>query len=154
MVDLLLDQTLRERGRGRLFVFAHNSHLRRGVSQWQLGPDLLSWWPAGAHLDALLGPRYAVIGTGVGESVANGISRAEPGTLEALLAASPGPARFIPTAGGRALPLDTLPVRSGASLNSTYFPLTAHSLADFDWLAVLDTTGYARGGPALRQPGA
>ena len=35
--------------------------------------------------------------------------------------------------------------------NPTYIPLRPQSFSDFDWLAVLDSTGYNRGGPALGQ---
>ena len=89
----------------------------------------------------------------MGVSEANGIGQPEPGTLEARLTAAPGPARFIPTHRGRGLPaseIAALPTRSGSTKNSTYFALTPESLTDFDWLAVLDSTGYARGGPPLR----
>ena len=37
-------------------------------------PEGVAWWPAGAHLAATLGPRYAVIGSGVGMSDENGIA--------------------------------------------------------------------------------
>jgi len=53
---------------------------------------------------------------------------------------------------GRRLPtaaVAALPPRSGGPKNSTYFPLTPESFTDFDRLAVLDTTGYPRGGPPL-----
>jgi hypothetical protein len=33
--------------------------------------------------------------------------------------------------------------------NSTYFPLTAQSFIDFDWLAIFDAATYNRGGPLL-----
>lgn len=143
----------RERGRGKVLVFAHNSHLQRSPARWQLGPDLLTWWPAGAHMHALLGPRYALVGTAVGWSEPNGIGRPEPGTLEALLTAAPGPLRLIPTFRGQGLPADAiaaLPTRVGGVLNTSYTtPLGPHSFADFDWLAVLDSVAYARGGPPL-----
>jgi erythromycin esterase-like protein len=138
---------------GKVFAFAHNSHLRRGKAQWQWGADLHIWWPAGAHLDSMLGPRYAVIGSAVGVSGANGIGQPEAGTLEARLTAAPGPGRFIPTHKGQGLPtsaIASLPVRSGSAKNPGYFPLTAESLTDFDWLAVLDSTTYTRGGPPLQ----
>jgi hypothetical protein len=61
------------------------------------GPDLIEWCPAGAHLGVRLGPRYAVIGTGVGASETHGIAAPDAGSLEAILAATPGPARFTPT---------------------------------------------------------
>lgn len=155
MADNLAYMISRERGRGRVLAFAHNSHLQRGRAEWQLGPHALTWWTAGAQLDALLGPGYAVIGSAVGVSDASGIGRPEPGTLEARLTAASGPARFVSTHRGRGLPageIAALPTRSGSTTNSTYFPLTPESLADFDWLAVLDATEYARGGPPLRQP--
>lgn len=154
MADNLAYTVAREQGRGKVLAFAHNSHLRRGESQWQLGPDLLKWWPAGAHLNEMLGQRYAVIGTAVGISDANGIGQPEGGTLEARLTAAPGPARFIPTHRGQGLPASEIAAhttRSGSAKNPTYFALTPQSLVDFDWLAVLDSTAYSRGGPPLPQ---
>jgi erythromycin esterase-like protein len=150
MADNLAYIVSRERGRGKVLAFAHNCHLKRGKAAWQLGPDLLGWWPAGAHLQELLGPRYAVIGSAVGVSEANGIGPPEAGTLEARLTAAPGPARFIPTHHGHGLSasaIDALPTRSGSTQNASYFALTPQSLTEFDWLAVLDSTTYHRGGP-------
>src|SRR5207253_3676350 len=91
MADNLAYMVSRERGRGKLLAFAHNSHLKRGIAKWQLGPTALVWWPAGAHLDPMLGPRYAVIGSAVGVSDANGIGPPEASTLEARLTDVPGP---------------------------------------------------------------
>jgi erythromycin esterase len=141
MADNLVRMVSRERGRGKLLAFAHNSHLQRGKAQWQLGTDLLIWWPAGAHLREMFGQRYAVVGSALGVSEANGIGRPEAGTLEAHLTAVPGPARFISTHCGQGLStsaIKDLPTRSGSSKNPTYFPLTPQSFTDFDWLAVLD----------------
>jgi hypothetical protein len=101
-----------------------------------------SWWPAGSHLDQIMGSGYAVIGTAVGISDANGIGKPEERTLEAQLTAAPGPARFIPTGKGQGLPADeiaSLPRRSGSAKNPTYFPLGPESFTDFDWLAVFDS---------------
>jgi hypothetical protein len=101
----------------------------------------------------MLGPRYAVIGSALGVSEANGIGQPESGTLEAQLTAVPG-ARFIPTHKGQGLPtsaIAALPTRSGSMKNPTYFALTPQSFTDFDWLAVLDSTAYSRGGPPLQQ---
>ncbi len=155
--DLMMADTLAyiatlECGRGKVLVFAHNSHLKRGKAEWQLGPHALAWWPAGAHLDSMLGARYAVVGAGLGVSEDNGIGVPEPGTLEALLTAAPGPARFIPTHRGTQFPPGTLPAiraRSGSARNPGYFPLDARSFTDYDWLAVLDSTSYSRGAPPL-----
>jgi erythromycin esterase len=154
MADNLAYIASRERGRGKVLAFAHNSHLHLGKAQWQLGPDLLTWWPAGAQLNEMFGPCYAVIGTAVGVSDANGIGQPEVGTLEARLTAVAGPARFIPTHRGRGLPtseIAALPTRSGSMKNQTYFPLTPQSFIDFDLLAILDKTAYSRGGPPLQQ---
>lgn len=141
-----------ERCRGRVMAFAHNSHLKLGKAQWQLGPHDLVWWPAGTQLHEVFGQCYAVIGTALGTSEANGIGQPEAGTLEARLTAAPGPARFIPTHRGQGLPaseVEALPIRSGSAKNPGYFPLTPQSFTDFDWLAVLNSATYSRGGPEL-----
>jgi erythromycin esterase len=140
MADNLAYVASRERGRGKVLAFAHNSHLKRGIARWQIGSDIHTWWPAGSHLEAMFGPRCAVIGSAVGVSDANCIGQPEAGTLEALLAAVPGPARFIPTHKGQELSpsaLTALPARSASLKNPTYFALTAESVTDFDWLVVL-----------------
>jgi erythromycin esterase-like protein len=152
MADSLAHILARESGRGKVLAFAHNSHLKCGSVAWQLGPDLLKWWPAGAHLRELFGPSYAVIGSALGVSDANGIGQPEAGSLEARLTAVPGPARFIPTHKGHGLPaaeIAALSTRSGSVKNSTYFPLSPQSFTDFDWLVVLDQAAYNRGGPPL-----
>lgn len=136
---------------GRVLAFAHNSHLKLGRAEWQLGPSALVWWPAGAQIKQMLGNRYAVIGAGLGISADNGIAVPEPETLEARLTAAPGPLRFIPTLPAQSFPaqeLASLPVRK-VGWNQSYFPLTAKSLTDFDWLVVADSTIYHRGGPPL-----
>jgi erythromycin esterase-like protein len=137
MADNLAYIVSRERGRGRVLAFAHNSHLKYGQARWQLGSELLTWWPAGAHLQQMFGPRYAVIGSAVGLSPANGIGPPETGTLEARLMAAPGPARILPTHKGQGLhpsEIESLPIRSGSMMNPTYFPLAGQSCAEFDWL--------------------
>ena len=153
MADNLAYIMSREHERGKVMAFAHNSHLQRGKAQWQLGADTLAWWPAGAHINAMFGSRYAVIGTAIGVSEVNGIGEPEAGTLEARLRAVPGPVRFIPTHEGQGLPaseIASLSIRSGSTKNSTYFALTPQSLTDFDWLAILDSTAHDSGGPQLQ----
>jgi erythromycin esterase-like protein len=129
---------------GKVLAFAHNSHLKCGETQWQLGPDLLKWRPAGSHIREMLGERYSVIGAGLGTCDASGIGPPEPGTLEALLTSAPGAVRFVPTYRGKRLPAElvaNLPTRS-TEKNPGYFPLTKESLAEFDWLAVLDRCSH------------
>ncbi|MBE0689020.1 MAG: erythromycin esterase family protein, partial [Anaerolineae bacterium] len=104
------------------------------------------------HLNEMFGAGYAVIGSAVGVSDANGIGRPEDGTLEARLTALPESGVFIPSHRGEGLPaseISTLPTRSGSMKNLSYAGLTAQSFTDFDWLAFLDATGYNRGGPPL-----
>jgi erythromycin esterase len=150
MADNLAYIVGRERGRGKVLAFAHNSHLQRGKAIW----PWYTFWPAGSHLNEMFGSRYAVIGSAVGVSDANGIGQPEAGTLEARLTAMPGPALFIPTHKGQGLPaseIASLPTRSGSMKNPSYAALTPQSFTDFDWLAVLDSTAYNRGGPPLQQ---
>jgi erythromycin esterase-like protein len=160
MADNVVAIAERERaaGRGRVLVFAHNSHVKLRRAAWEWGPNKWVWWPAGAHLRARLGAAYAVIGTAVGVSEENGIGVPEEGTLESRLMAAAGvdagdgAARFVRTYGGERLAaeaLAALPVRSGSKKNPGYFPLTAESFADFDWLAVVDRVTYQRGGVKL-----
>jgi erythromycin esterase len=152
MADTLTRIAVREKDRGKVLAFAHNRHLQRGKSQWQLGPDLLEWWPAGAHLAAALRARYAVIGSGLRVSAENGIGEPEAGTLEGMLIKEPGAGLFIPTHQGSDLPageIDALPTRSGSAKNPMYFPLAPESFTDFDWLMVLHSSTYSRGGPVL-----
>ena len=154
MAENLLYIVSRERSRGKVLAFAHNSHLQRGKAHMQLGPHSLTWWPAGSHLKEMFGPRYVVIGSAVGVSEGNGISQPEPGTLEALLAGLPGSVSFIETHKGHGLPtseIAALQIRSGSVKNPTYFALTSECFTDFDWLAFLRSTSYARGGPPLHQ---
>jgi erythromycin esterase-like protein len=129
-----------ERGRGKVFAFAHKMHLKRGEARWEFCGQVNTWWPAGAHAACLLGPRYAVIGSAVGMSKTHGIGRPEAGTLEARLVGDAGRCRFIPTHEGDGLAdqeIAALPTRSGGKMNQSYFPLTAQSFTDFDWLAVV-----------------
>ncbi|GCE07327.1 erythromycin esterase family protein [Dictyobacter aurantiacus] len=152
MADNLAYIVAQERERGKVLAFAQNAHLGRGKARMQFGADLYEWWPAGAQLNAMFGPRYVVIGSAVGVSEATGIGQPETGTLESLLTAAPGPARLIPTHRGQGLPaseIAALPTRSGSTKHPGYFTLTSDSLAEFDWLAVLDATTYSRGGPPL-----
>ena len=61
--------------------------------------------------------------------------------------------RMIASLGGREELLglgEALPMRSSSTRNPSYFALTPQNFSDFDWLAVLDTTAYNRGGPPLQ----
>lgn len=158
MADNLTFIAERERGRGKVLVFAHNAHVQRGkmtgLPSWREARDVgdFSWWPAGAHLSQLLGERYAVIGTALGVSAENGIAPPGPGTLEAMLTSPSAPARLIPTRRGAGLPADAiaaLSTRAASDRNRSYVPLSPQSFTDFDWLAALNSVTYNRGGRPL-----
>ncbi len=137
MADNLRHIIEQERPRGRVFAFAQNAHLKRGQALWEWGPNRWEWWPAGAHLSATLGAKYAVIGVGAGTSAASQLPAPDVGTLEAHLLAAPGPVRVIPTHLDQSLDAVKIPTRNMHN-NPRYFPFDATSLTDFDFLAVLD----------------
>ncbi len=126
-----------ERPRGRVFAFAQNAHLKRGQALWEWGPNRWCWWPAGAHLSATLGPKYAVIGVGAGASAASQLTAPDAGTLEAHLLAAPGPVRVVPTQLGKGFDALNIPTRNMHG-NPRYFPFDAQAVTDFDFLALLD----------------
>jgi erythromycin esterase-like protein len=152
MADNLTYILEREQPWGKVFVFAHNSHLQRGLAVWPGQKywgtdDDCEWWPAGSHLAGILGSRYAVIGSAVGESAENGIGKPESGTLESELGALAHPALFLPTHGAD---LKNLPTRTGSQKNPTYVPLNAQAAGNFDWIAFVSDTAYNLGGPPLQ----
>lgn len=140
MADNLAYIVERERGRGKVLAFAHNSHVKRGAAEWQLGPQLIRWWPAGSQAHEIFGSRYAVVGTAVGKLESQNIGRPEPGSLEAIFSGAESPARFVVTHRGAGLPPDlvaSLTTRTGSSTNGSYFPLNARSIEDFDALVFI-----------------
>jgi erythromycin esterase-like protein len=151
MADNLTYVVTRERKRGKVLVFAHNTHLQRGRAVWPGQKywgtdDDCEWWPAGAHLAGILGPRYAVIGTAVGISRENGIGLPEAATLEAKLEPLARTAVLLPTRDGD---FRGVPSRSGSIKNPTYVPLNAEIATNFDWILHVAETAYNRGGPSL-----
>jgi erythromycin esterase len=58
MADNLAYIVARERGRGKVFAFAHNGHLQRSQVKLQMGAEVCTWLPAGAHIDEMFGWRY------------------------------------------------------------------------------------------------
>ncbi|HKA48368.1 MAG TPA: erythromycin esterase family protein [Candidatus Dormibacteraeota bacterium] len=153
MADNLEHFLTLERGRGKVLVFSAAGHLTRGLIQWQLPPEpgVKEWWPAGSQVAQSLGSRYAAIAMALGVSEPNGIAEPEPGTVEARLMGA-GEALFIPTHRDQGLPaaeLEAAPVRSGSSLNPTYYTLTPRSFREFDALVFLASTSYPRGAQPL-----
>lgn len=153
MADNLRYIARREQRHGKVLVFAHNAHLQRGLmSSWEswrkaMNAEPFSWWPAGSHIASEFGPRYAVIGAAVGASEANGISPAEPGSLEARLSVDSQPCHAVVTAPARNLPaakIASLTPRSASTTNLSHIPLAPASLTDFDALVVVNNVTLNR----------
>jgi erythromycin esterase-like protein len=82
--------------RGRTLVFAHNRHLQKDRSRWQLPPGwgplegrVLEWWSAGAIVGTHLGDGYAVITSALGAAPHHGIDPPPVDTLEGRLSVLP-----------------------------------------------------------------
>ncbi len=71
--------------RGPTLVFAHNQHLRTGLTRIPFGPTTLRWQPAGAHLADRLGDDYRVIACAFGDAAGHGIPEPEADTVEGVL---------------------------------------------------------------------
>jgi erythromycin esterase-like protein len=108
-----------ESGRGPTLVFAHNRHLLRNPSKWELAGMNLEWASAGSLVGEQLADRYVVIVGSLGASPTLGIPPAPPETIEDLLPYGLSRATDAPTATNR-------PAHSG------YFPLDAETLNDAD----------------------
>lgn len=139
MADNLVYIVAVERHRGKVLATAHNTHLQRGQAKWVLGPHINIWWPAGSHLQEMLGSGYGVIGSGVGISEADGVGRPESDTIEAQLISfmqMPNDLLFAPTGKVKLSEMAVLRTRSESSRNSTYIALKPQALTDFDWIAM------------------
>jgi erythromycin esterase-like protein len=76
-----------EAQRGPTLVFAHNRHLQKDLSTWQLEGMALSWWSAGAIAAAQIGDQYAFLASGLGSAADQGLDAPKPDTLEGALSA-------------------------------------------------------------------
>jgi erythromycin esterase-like protein len=126
MAENLLAIVHSQAERGPTLVFAHNRHLQREESTWNLGGQMLRWWSAGAIVDAQLGGRYAFVATALGAMAHQGLKEPPPDTLEGVLAQLPeGRYAFSTSALVAALGADRarLALRTDNSANYGYFPL-------------------------------
>jgi erythromycin esterase len=149
MADNLASIVESERGRGKVFAFAHNAHLQRSEVSF---PWYGSWRPAGAHLAAMMGERYVAIGGGLGVSKANGVAAPRLATLEGIALASSETSLFLSARTAKESvrqAVKDLPTRSRSKKNYSYAPLAPACLDDFDGLAIVAESDYQRGGPAL-----
>lgn len=96
--DLMMSENLRaiasqEAQRGPTLVFAHNGHLQKGLSTWQLpaewggveGETTVSWWSAGALAAAQMGSQYAFLASALGTAADQGLGVPSSDTLEGAL---------------------------------------------------------------------
>jgi erythromycin esterase-like protein len=123
-----------ETWRGPTFVFAHNSHLQRNQSTWELAGMDVILPSAGAIVSSLLADHYTFIAGSLGRSTALALDEPAPGTYESYLQRSTEPwyltpASAIPPANSRTDPIPS----------QGYFPLTQPTLDTAD--AVMHTSG-------------
>ncbi|MFC9552181.1 erythromycin esterase family protein [Rhodococcus sp. NPDC056960] len=130
MADNLSALVRAEAERGPTFVFAHNGHVQKGETHWDLAGMHLDWWCAGAHLNLRFGDAYTVIGSAVGEAPGHGIGQPPPGTLEDRLFAI-GESCLVPAA-AVADAVRGADKRADPSGNSTYFPLDPACVGELD----------------------
>jgi erythromycin esterase-like protein len=76
-----------EAQRGPTLVFAHDRHLQKDLSTWQLEGMALSWWSAGAIAAAQIGDQYAFLASALGSAADQGLDAPKPDTLEGALSA-------------------------------------------------------------------
>ncbi|GAA4956100.1 erythromycin esterase family protein [Nonomuraea thailandensis] len=125
---------------GPALVFAHNRHLQREVSRWQLADLELEWWSAGAITAARLGTGYAFLASVLGAVRHQGLGVPGPRTLEGMLAALPGeryvvdPRLLAAVLGESGLGEAVLEQRTEVAGNHGYFPFDPHHLGGTDGL--------------------
>lgn len=127
MARNLLEIRAAEQSRGPTLVFAHNRHLQRHPSRWQLAGMDLQWSSAGAIVTALLGDRYVTVAGSLGASAALGLAAPAEDTFEGRLGAATGAGPFFPAAavpGAR--------VRDDVTPEQGYFPLDAETVTQAD----------------------
>jgi erythromycin esterase-like protein len=121
--------------RGPTLVFAHNRHLQRDKSRWELAGQALEWWSAGAIVDAHLGDQYAFVASALGAAQHQGLDAPRADTLEGVLATLPEN-RYVINAKRLASALHgmetELALRTDTSTNYGYFALEPDHLEETD----------------------
>jgi erythromycin esterase-like protein len=128
--------------RGQTLVFAHNRHLQKDKSGWQLPPGwgplegrTLEWWSAGAIVSARLGDQYAFVASALGSARHQGLSAPRADTLEGVLSTLPENRHIINSARLTAA-LDSmgteLALRTDNSTDYGYFALDPDHLEETD----------------------
>ncbi|MCP3803762.1 erythromycin esterase family protein [Allokutzneria sp. A3M-2-11 16] len=119
----------------RTLVFAHNSHLQRRLSVWELAGQRLEWWSAGAIMSAQIGDEYAFVALAVGSAPRHGVAAPAEDTFEGVLSTLPGDAYFFDSRRlADVLDGKILALRKGTA---SYFPFDPEHLRDTDGIAFL-----------------
>ncbi|MGR6916636.1 erythromycin esterase family protein [[Actinomadura] parvosata] len=123
---------------GPALVFAHNRHLQREASRWQLGDLALEWWSAGAITSARLGSGYAFLATALGTVPHQGLGLPDPGTIEGVLTTLPGERYVLDSRRLAAAVREAgLVQRTDVADNHGYFPLDPAELGKTDGIIFL-----------------
>ncbi|GGP83177.1 erythromycin esterase family protein [Saccharothrix coeruleofusca] len=126
--------------RGPTLVFAHNRHLQKDPSRWQLARHALEWWSSGAIVGAQRGEQYAFVATALGTAPGQGVGAPPAGTLEDVLARLPGEAHLVDSASLAATLREAgvePAARVGTSRDHSYFALDPARLDGSDAIAFL-----------------
>jgi erythromycin esterase-like protein len=120
---------------GPTLIYAHNRHLQRDKSTWQLADMPLEWWSAGAIVGARLGDRYAFLASALGTIRHQDLDTPRPDTLEGLLYTLPENTYVIDARRLAAALADAgtkLTLRTEMSANYGYFALDPDHLGGND----------------------
>jgi erythromycin esterase-like protein len=133
MADNLLAVAARERRRGPILVFAHNTHVQRAQSEMSFGGHAATWAGAGALVALRLGERYVVVAS-------DGHPHSEQGTFQGVLAEATARRALVPARELRAA-LDPS-LRAGEPMVRGHIPLTPAVVDGVDAVIfVTDTDG-------------
>ncbi|MFB4275343.1 erythromycin esterase family protein [Nonomuraea sp. MTCD27] len=118
---------------GPTLVNAHNRHLQREKSTWQLADMALDWWSAGSIAGARLGDGYAFLASALGSVRHQGLPTPHPDTVEGILSTLPGDRYLVdPRALAESLGDHQPSPRTDIAWNYGYFPLSPGHLTDID----------------------
>lgn len=121
--------------RRQSLVFAHNRHLERAKSRWELGGQALEWWCAGLIVSAHLGDQYVFAASAVGAAQHQGLNTPRADTLEGVLSTR-SENRYVINSKRLAAALGSmgteLVLRTDNSTNYGYFALDPDHLEETD----------------------
>ena len=117
-------------------MFAHNRHLQKQPSFWQLADFPLTRWSAGSIV-AHLGADYTLLAMAFGAVPDRGLDAPAPDTLEGVLAGLPASRYIFRRAAGLHRPSATQSRAPTIHPNKGYFPLVPEHLDGVDGVLFL-----------------